>query len=277
MNKEDYFISQISKNSKKSLIGDDGALVDGLIYSQDAFFENIHFKRSWMSLDEIAYKSMIVNISDAIAMNGVPLYALLTVAIPKSYTRVDIALLAKGFKKCAAEFGVQIIGGDTISNTKLDISITIISKPNGKLLERKGLKKRHLLAYSGTIGECKKELKNALRYGIIKKKSKLTSPKLNPKFVYEIAPCLSCGMDISDGLFFELERISKINRLDFSFFRQIPNSIGCSGEEYELVFGFDKKYKRKIENIAKKYRTKITIFAKAKRGAFRHSCKGHHF
>ncbi len=277
MNKENYFISQISKDSKKSLIGDDGVLVDGFIYSQDAFFENIHFKRSWMSLDEIAYKSMIVNISDAIAMNGVPLYALLTVAIPKSYTREEIALLASGFRKCVAEFGVQIIGGDTISNTKLDISITIISKPNGKLLERKGLKKRHLLAYSGNIGECKKELKNALRYEIIKKKSKLISPKLNPKFVYEIAPFLSCGMDISDGLFFELERISKINRLDFSFFRQIPKSAGCSGEEYELVFGFDKKYEKKIENIAKKHKTKITIFAKAERGSYKHFCKGHHF
>ena len=37
-------------------------------------FENVHFKKEWMSLKQIAYKSMIVNISDAIVMNAKPLF-----------------------------------------------------------------------------------------------------------------------------------------------------------------------------------------------------------
>ncbi len=44
MNKEDFFIKQFS-NSK--FIGDDGAVVNNYVYSQDAFFENVHFKTSW--------------------------------------------------------------------------------------------------------------------------------------------------------------------------------------------------------------------------------------
>jgi len=46
MNKEEYIISkfQISK------IGDDGAIVGGLIYSKDLFCKDIHFRLSWMSL-----------------------------------------------------------------------------------------------------------------------------------------------------------------------------------------------------------------------------------
>jgi thiamine-monophosphate kinase len=41
LNKEDFFISQMKSNS---IIGDDGAVIGELVYSQDAFFENIHFK-----------------------------------------------------------------------------------------------------------------------------------------------------------------------------------------------------------------------------------------
>ena len=38
----------------------------------------------------------------------------------------DLKDLAKGFKKAAREFGIKIIGGDTISNDKLDISLPLI-------------------------------------------------------------------------------------------------------------------------------------------------------
>ena len=101
MNKEDFFIKQIS-NSKYN--GDDGAFIDGYVYSMDAFFENVHFKKDWIdknfiSLKQIAYKSMLVNISDAIAMNAKPKYALISIAIPKSYTNENLKELASGLKK----------------------------------------------------------------------------------------------------------------------------------------------------------------------------------
>ncbi|WP_434658816.1 AIR synthase related protein [Sulfurimonas sp. NW9] len=83
MNLENYFISQF--NSKH--IGDDGALIDNIVYSKDAFFENVHFKRSWMSCFQIAQKAMLVNISDAVAMNAVPKYALFKCCNAKEYDK----------------------------------------------------------------------------------------------------------------------------------------------------------------------------------------------
>ena len=121
MNLENYFISQF----KNSHIGDDGAVINRSVYSKDAFFENVHFKKKWMSHYQIASKAMLINISDAIAMNAKPRYALLSVAMPKSITKVQMKELVSGFKDVASKFGVEIIGGDTISNTKLDITITI--------------------------------------------------------------------------------------------------------------------------------------------------------
>jgi len=273
MNKEDFFIKQFS-NSK--FIGDDGAVVGKWVYSQDAFFENVHFKTSWMSLKQIAQKAMLVNISDAIVMNAAPKYALLTVAIPPSFSKKNLKELASGFKKAAQKFNIEIIGGDTISNHKLDISVTIISKTKNPIL-RTGTKKGDLVCYTGELGSCKKDLETLLDGKKVSKKSKFMRPKLKAEFFYEIAPLINSALDISDGLFFELERLSKSNSLGFEFFDVINNNTGCSGEEYEILFTYANKNRKKIAKIAKKHDIKLNTFAKAVKGSYKCECKNHHF
>jgi len=273
INKENYFISKFSDSS---FIGDDGAVVGKYVYSMDAFFENVHFKTEWMTLKQIAIKSMLVNISDAIVMNAVPKYALLSVAIPSHFTSEDLDNLASGFKKVAKQFGITIIGGDTISNNKLDISITIISETQNPIY-RTGTKEGDFVCFTGELGSVKKDLDRLLTGKKVKKDSKFIKPKLNASFFYEIAPYINSALDISDGLFFELERLSKANNLGFDFFDDIKKEIGCSGEEYEVLFTFDPKNVKKISKIAKKYEVNLNIFAKAIEGKYQCECKGHHF
>ena len=273
INKEEYFIKQFSSSK---FIGDDGAVVGKYVYSMDAFFENVHFKTSWMSLKKIAMKAMLINISDAIAMNAKPKYALLSVAIPPYFNQNDLNQLARGFKKVAKKYNCEIIGGDTISNNKLDISVTIISTTKKPVL-RTGTQKGDFVCYTGTLGESKKDLDKFLAGKKVSKKSKFITPKLNAKFFYKIAPYINSALDISDGLFFELERLSKANNIGFDFFNNIDKEIGCSGEEYEILFTFNNKNKKMIEKIAKKYNVKLNIFAKAKDGKYTKECKDHHF
>lgn len=272
MNLENYFISQF--NSKK--IGDDGALIDGFVYSKDAFFENVHFKTKWMSHYQIAKKAMLSNISDAIAMNAKPIYALLSVAMPKTITKQEMVDLANGFKDIAKKYDISIIGGDTISNIKLDITITIVSKTS-KPLCRKGTRLNDLFAYTGKLGQSKKDL-IALRNGAkLHKKSKFIDIQLRDKFIANSTKFLSSGMDISDGLFSDLDKLSSINKIGVNFFTRIPKSIGCSGEEYEMLVSFDRRNKKTIIRRAKQSRTDITIFANAKRNKYINRCKAHHF
>lgn len=280
MNKENYFIQQIASNQ---FIGDDGAVIheklkknEHYVYSMDAFFENVHFKREWLSLKQIAMKAMLVNISDAIVMNAKPKYALLSVAIPSDFTNNDLDELASGFKKIASKYGITIIGGDTIANTKLDISITIISVTTNPIY-RSGAKENDLVCYTGSLGKSKEDLEKLLRGEKVDVKSKFIKPKLCDKFFYDIAPFVHCALDISDGLFFELERLSKLNQIGFEFFEGIPNAIGCSGEEYEVLFTFSKKNKKKIEDIAIKHGIELNIFAKVIQGEYKCKCKEHHF
>lgn len=272
MNLENYFISQF----KSKYIGDDAAVVKSMIYSKDAFFENVHFKSKWMNYYQIASKAMLINISDAIAMNAKPRYALLSVSMPKNTTKSQMRELASGFKDIAEKFNIEIIGGDTISNIKLDITITIISQSDKPLL-RSGIRDGYFVAYTGVLGKSKKDLKNLMNLGKIHKKSKFVDIKLRDKFISNTARILASGMDISDGIYSDLEKLSSKNRVGFKFITSMSKSIGCSGEEYEMLVAFDKRYKKTILRRAKQTRTPLHIFAKSVRNKYTNKCKAHHF
>jgi thiamine-monophosphate kinase len=274
MNAENYFISLFASTSKA--VGDDGALLGKYVYSKDAFFENVHFKRSWMTLEQIAYKAMIVNISDAYAMNANPRFALLAVAMPKGLTTHDMQELHRGFDRAAREHGIEIIGGDTVANIKLDISVTIVSECYKPLL-RSGLKRGHLLAYTGKLGRSRRELRYLMNGGRVHRQSKFVTTDLRYAFVRQGTAALSCGMDISDGLFSDLEKLAEANRLGYRFNKAISKCIGCSGEEYEMLVGFDPRQRKRLKRIAQKQRVPLTIVAKAARGRFKNRCKAHHF
>lgn len=272
MNKEDIFISFF----KNKFIGDDGAYIDGYVYSSDCFFENVHFKKDWLSYFQISQKAMLVNISDAIVMNAKVKYAIINCAIPSYMSVEDLKELASGFKKTAKKYGIKIIGGDTIENEKLDISVTLISKTKNPIY-REGIEENDLIAYTGDLGGVDKDFKRLLKGKGINKKSKFIKPRLNPKFFFKASKYIKASMDISDGLYQELERLSKINKVGFKFTEKISKKKACSGEEYEILFACSKKDKAKIEAIALKHSVKLNFFAYATNGAFECPCEKHHF
>lgn len=273
IDKEAYLID--SFNSK--YIGDDAAVVGNTLYSMDAFFEDTHFKREWMSMEQIARKAMLVNISDAIAMNAIPKFALITLAIPKDLTLDEISQLSKSFEKTALEFGCEIIGGDTISSDKLHISITIISHSDDPLL-RTTLREGDLLAYTGILGSAKKDLDKLFNNEPISNDSRFFNPILRDKFVYEAREYLNAGMDISDGLFCDTNKILDINKYGMNKLDDISNKVGLSGEEYEMLIAFNKDNLQKIQDIAAKQKLELTVFAEVtSNNSNRYECIGHHF
>lgn len=274
MNTENHFITLMSQ--KKSRIGDDGAIVREWIYSKDIFFENVHFKRQWLSCYQIGYKAMIVNLSDAIAMNAVPCYALVGVAMPKSMSMHDMSELSRGLLTCAREFEVEIIGGDTISNAKLDLSITIVSKSKKPLL-RQGLKRGDLIAHTGKLGDSLRHLRYLMAGGSVNSQSRFVKPILREKFISKSRSSLRCGMDISDGLYSDVEKLCSRNKLGISWAKRLQKNKGCSGEEYEMLIAFDPRHKKKLMRLSSLTRTPLHIVGTAKRGKMINRCKRHHF
>ena len=273
VDKEAYLIDRLKSN----YIGDDAAVVGNTLYSMDAFFEDTHFKREWMSMTQIARKAMLVNISDAIAMNAVPKFALVTVAIPKDLTLDEIDELRLSFEATAATFGCEIIGGDTISSDKLHISITIISHSSSPLL-RSTLNNGDMLAYTGSLGSSKRDLERLFNGETIEEDSRFFTPNLRGSFIYEAREYLTTGMDISDGLFCDTNKILDINKYGFKETIEISDTIGLSGEEYEMLIGFNEKDYLTVQKLADKHHLELTIFAKVtSENSNRYKCKGHHF
>lgn len=275
MNAEYYFIDAF--RTSRSRIGDDGAWIGEWVYSKDLFFENVHFKRRWMTPFQIGYKAMVINISDAVAMNAVPKYALIGAAMPKSMSLHQMQELSQGIKEAARQFGIEIIGGDTIGNVKVDLSVTIVSQTEGKVLTRRGLKEGDLVAYTGKIGDSARQLRYLLSGGKVHSQSRFVVPKLRQEFVRQARPYLRCGMDISDGLFSDVEKLCRANRRGIAFEKKIAKKAGCSGEEYEMLVAFSPRQSKALRRIAARTRTPLTVVGRATRGRFTNRCKAHHF
>jgi thiamine-monophosphate kinase len=273
MDKEEFFISLF----KSKLIGDDGAIFENFIYSSDMFCENVHFKREWFTPYQIAKKATIVNISDVVAMNGKAKFALLNVQIPKDMDRDELKELAKGFQDGAKEFGFEIIGGDTVGGKELNITISLISESK-KPLTRYGLIGGEFLAYTGELGGSLRDLNRLFRGEKIEKSSKFYEPTLRVEFISQVRDYIVAGMDISDGLFCDTNRLLKLNSVGLKLLKNISNEIGFSGEEYEMLIGFKREHKESILKIASLTSTPITIFGVvSKENSFRFECKSHHF
>ncbi|MGM0622999.1 MAG: thiamine-phosphate kinase [Campylobacterota bacterium] len=272
MDREKFFINRFSNNH----IGDDAAVVGNYLYSKDAFFEDVHFKRIWMSYYQIAYKSILVNISDAIAMGAKPLYALLSVSLPKYMNSHDLVELSRGFNEAVGAFDCQIIGGDTIKGEKLHITVTIISYTKHPLT-RQGLQNGDLVAYTGKLGESKKGLDKLFKGVPLPKNHRFIRPVLRSEFIYQARKYLRCGMDISDGLYSDLDKMLERNNKGFKWLHRVPKSQGLSGEEYEMLIAFAPKHRAKILNLAKKRRLKLTIFAKIAPTKQKLKYRSHHF
>ena len=274
MNLESYVIEAMHKKSR--YLGDDAAVVGSWLYSQDAFFENVHFKRAWLTPYEIGAKAMLVNVSDAIAMNAQPKFALLTLAFPKTYPKHDLNELMRGINETAFAHGCEVIGGDTIANCKLDLSITIIATSSKPLL-RNSVKEANLLAFTGALGTSQKGLQALMRGGKARKSSRFIAPTLRAAFVKKARRFLSGGMDISDGLLEDSKKLTHTIRRSFRYDAKKVHRFGCSGEEYEMLVAFDRRHLKALKRIAVQTRTPLTVFGTIAKSQTVRRCKANHF
>ena len=257
MDLEGYWIDKI----KTPHIGDDGAIIQEKIYAMDAFWEGTHFKKEWMSVEQIAYKAFMVNLSDMVAMNAKAKYMLITVAFPKDIKKKIVKRLSCTFTNLAKKYGIEIIGGDTIGSNRFGIVITMIGKSKNPL-RRDTVNIGDLVAYTGELGSVKRDLERLFDGERIPDNSKFYRPVLRENFINAVTPWLSGGMDISDGLYCDTNKLLRTNNLYLQELKVISPHIGESGEEYEMLIAFDPKNLKRVERIAKLTDTPLTIFGK---------------
>ena len=162
MDKEQYIFEKF----RSKLNGDDCAVIGERAYCKDLFVEGVHFRRGWLSLREIGAKAMLVNISDMIATNARAKYALLGLALPREIGTREIDELCAGVSETAREWGIRIIGGDTIGSDRIALSVSLIGKCKRPVF-RSGARVGDLIAHTGELGSVGRDLAVLLRDEIL--------------------------------------------------------------------------------------------------------------
>jgi thiamine-monophosphate kinase len=121
----------------------------------DTLMEGVHFDLAYIDLGQLGRKSLAVNLSDIAAMGGEPLYALLSLGWPPDRDLAQALELGGGLAACARDYGVTIIGGDTVSSPGgLAITLTVLGKvPKPEMLRRTGARVGDLVYVTGPLGE----------------------------------------------------------------------------------------------------------------------------
>ena len=138
--------------------GDDCALFKEddrpLAVSSDLFLEDVHFRTSYFSPEDIGYKALAVNISDLAACGAKPFAFTLCLGLPPW---VDIPWLDSFFAGMAAladKYGMALAGGDLSRCERLHAGITVFGGilKNGGFLARGGSMPGDSLFVVGSLG-----------------------------------------------------------------------------------------------------------------------------
>ena len=116
--------------SAASGIGDDAAVLDlpadeRLVVSTDASIEGVHFRREWMSAEEVGARAAAAALSDLAAMGAMPRGLLLALGVPEGW-RAELDALAQGVGAVASAAGCPIIGGNVSAASELSLTITVL-------------------------------------------------------------------------------------------------------------------------------------------------------
>src|SRR5205823_14480008 len=102
----------------------DAAQVAGVVVTQDALVENVHFRLDWTTWRELGFKAAAVNLSDLAASGAEPEALLVTLGAPAETELDDLLELYAGLN----EPGVPVAGGDTTRADTIFLAVTAIGR-----------------------------------------------------------------------------------------------------------------------------------------------------
>lgn len=139
-------------------VGDDATVIDNgnrlTLVSTDLLVEGVHFDLSYTPLGHLGYKSVAVNISDIVAMNGVARQVLIGISVSNRFSVEALDEFYDGIKRACKVYHVDLAGGDTTSSVSgMFISITVIGDVDqDNVVYRHTAKENDLVCVTGDLG-----------------------------------------------------------------------------------------------------------------------------
>ncbi|MEO7218107.1 MAG: thiamine-phosphate kinase [Gemmatimonadaceae bacterium] len=249
--KEFRFIRRLIRRfgALASGIGDDAALVhvprdNMLAISTDTSVEHIHFRRDWLTLDEVGYRAVTGAISDLAAMGAAGVGILIALTTPNE-PRENLDALSDGIARAAATSGVRIYGGDTTRGSVLSLTITVFGNVR-ESLRRDAARAGHHVYVTGVLGGPAAAMR-ALADGtelLPEWRERFAKPHARIREARWLAGRgVRAAIDISDGLLADAAHVAAASNVQITIdLDRLPVVAGVdalfaarSGEEYELL------------------------------------------
>jgi thiamine-monophosphate kinase len=272
--------------------GDDAALIAvkagmELAVSTDALVAGRHFFEDADPYG-VGYKCMAVNLSDMAAMGATPRWATLALTLPHT-SEPWLSDFARGFLDLAADYNVDLIGGDT-TRGPLTVCVQIMGEvPAGKALRRSGARADDDLWVSGAVGDAALALAHArgdfrlhandLDYAF----KRLHQPRPRVDLGKALLGCATSAIDVSDGLAADVGHIATASGVRAVIqWQSIPvSSVAvryrehplvrqaalAGGDDYELAFTAPANLRMEIGALAGKVGIGLTRIGAIESGA----------
>ena len=136
--------------------GDDAAVLrirhGHVVVSTDLMVEGRHFRRDWVSAEDVGHRAAAQNISDINAMGGVATSLTVGLAAPPPLPAQWALELARGIADEAALVGASVVGGDLTTADQVVISVTALGTCTQAPVVRSGARPGDVLALFGRQG-----------------------------------------------------------------------------------------------------------------------------
>jgi len=202
----------------------DAAQIEGLVVTQDALVEGVHFRFDLLDWRELGYRAAAVNISDLAASGAEPLALIVSLAAPQLDGAIE---LYEGI----AEAGVPVRGGDTTAASQVVLSVTALGRSD-RVPGRAGARPGDHVVVTGPLG--------ATAAGF--RAGRLPRPPRRVEEGKRLARVATAMLDVSDGLGVDAAHIARRSGVRIALdLDAVPLAPGATrddlsfGEDYELL------------------------------------------
>jgi thiamine-monophosphate kinase len=206
---------------------DAAQLGDGLVVTQDALVENVHFHLDWIGWRDLGFRAAAVNLSDLAASGAEAEALVVTLAAPRWTLVEDVVALYEGI----AETGVPVVGGDTTAADAIVLSVTALGR-SARVPGRAGARPGDVLVVSGPLGGA----------GAAFRAQSYVRPPLRLDEGRELARHAHAMLDVSDGIAVDTAHIAHRSGVRCVLeLERVPLAEGARlddlgfGEDYELL------------------------------------------
>lgn len=229
--------------------GDDAAVLvvppgHRVIASTDTSLEDVHFRRSWLTLEEVGYRATVAALSDLAAMAATPLGLLVAASVPPDVA-ASIEELADGIGAAAAGAACGIVGGDLTRGDRISLTVTVLGTARRPVF-RSGARGGHRLYVTGRLGGPGAALRALVAGAQPLSAHRVRFARPEPRLAearWLAERGAAALIDLSDGLASDARHLAAASgvalRIDLDRLPRVEGVDGpgaaISGEEYELL------------------------------------------